>query len=64
MAWDVLSRVSNLYGMFCLGWPKLAWNILSSILKIYNFRGGGGGGGEIAYRPLINSEMEPFKISK
>ena len=24
MAWDVLSGLANLYGMFCLGWQKMA----------------------------------------
>ena len=28
-AWDVLSRVSNLCGIFCLGCQKKAWDVLS-----------------------------------
>ena len=28
-AWDVLSGVANLCGMFCPGWQKMAWDVLS-----------------------------------
>ena len=28
-AWDVLSRVANLCGMFCPGCKKMAWDVLS-----------------------------------
>ena len=28
-AWDVLSGVANLCGMFCLGCQKMAWDVLS-----------------------------------
>ena len=28
-AWDVLSGVANLRGMFCPGWQKMAWDVLS-----------------------------------
>ena len=28
-AWDVLSGVANLCGMFCPGWQKTAWDVLS-----------------------------------
>ena len=28
-AWDVLSGVANRSGMFCLGWQKMAWDVLS-----------------------------------
>ena len=27
--WDVLSVVANLYGMFCLGCQKMAWDVLA-----------------------------------
>ena len=27
--WDVLSGVANLCGMFCPGWQKMAWDVLS-----------------------------------
>ena len=29
IALDVLSGVANLCGMFCLGWQKMAWDVLS-----------------------------------
>ena len=28
-AWDVLSEVANLCGMFCPGCQKMAWDVLS-----------------------------------
>ena len=28
-AWDVLSGAPNLCGMFCPGWQKMAWDVLS-----------------------------------
>ena len=28
-AWDVLSGVANLCGMFCPGWQNMAWDVLS-----------------------------------
>ena len=28
-AWGVLSGVANLCGMFCPGWQKMAWDVLS-----------------------------------
>ena len=28
-AWDVLPGVANLCGMFCPGWQKMAWDVLS-----------------------------------
>ena len=27
--WDVLSEVANFCGMFCTGWQKMAWDVLS-----------------------------------
>ena len=29
IAWDVLSGVANLCEMFCPGWQKMAWDVLS-----------------------------------
>ena len=41
-AWDVLSRVANLCGIFCRGCQKMAWDVLSwdvlsgFLLDMYN----------------------------
>ena len=34
-AWDVLSGVANRYGMFCPGWQKMAWDVLSRDVLSY-----------------------------
>ena len=37
-AWDVLSGVANLCGMFCPGCKKMAWDVLSrDVLSGYIF---------------------------
>ena len=34
-AWDVLSGVANQCGMFCPGWQKMAWDVLSRDVLSY-----------------------------
>ena len=34
-AWDVLSGVANRCGMFCPGWQKIAWDVLSRDVLSY-----------------------------
>ena len=34
-AWDVLSGVANRCGMFCPGWQKMAWDVLSRDVLSY-----------------------------
>ena len=33
--WDVLSGVANRCGMFCPGWQKMAWDVLSRDVLSY-----------------------------
>ena len=53
-AWDVMSGVANLCGMFCTGWQKMAWDVLSrdvlsgSHLKVMHF-------GKVYFAPLLLS---------
>ena len=35
-AWVVLSRVANLCKMFCPGWQKMAWDVLSGSSSGYS----------------------------